>query len=75
MYRRTTNTGHTIEWTPDDEQAAKQAIANLAAELPPPVQEHLPDNPGQADVPDHIGQVNGQTARTIRKEYERVKSP
>jgi len=67
MYERTSNSGHTVEWNPDDEQAAAEAIV----ECP-----HTECEDHEDAVAGEAEQVDRETARDIRERYtEKITAP
>lgn len=62
FYRRDSN-GHKIDWQPDDDDLAKQALENTP-------KTGVPDH---AMIPEDAPvEVDNQTAKAIREEYQRL---
>ena len=63
MYERETNSGHRVEWGPDDLATAAEALANVAGTGVSTATE------AEQAAPVNLGN-DGELARQVREEYE-----
>lgn len=65
MYERQSNSGHTVEWNPEDTDLAAEAMANVSGT-------GVDSKPEAKDNAAVNLREKGDVARSVREEYERL---
>lgn len=65
MYERTSNSGHAVEWNPEDSDLAAEALANVEGTGVATKTE------AKANAKVDLGEAS-ETARAVRDEYQRL---